>query len=221
MKFSRLVSTIILATTFACIFLFVCVFWFYSSADNKTLGLLKDSLSTTSGFFGGIATLTAAYIASKLFNDWKDQHKTNFYEKFYYDLRDKTFQLYEHYKPIKEILLDKNNDKDDLKLLETYHKLTSDFLVHADYINEILMDFIYLLKKEDNPLYKTFILYGNDLNETITLFRFNDPLLPENKHIRNHLIEKYIEKCLAEKGVLNLKALLSLDLLDSILLKLK
>jgi hypothetical protein len=74
MKFSRLVSTIILATTFACIFLFVCVFWFYSSADSKTLGLLKDSLSTTSGFFGGITTLIAAYIASRLFNDWKEQH---------------------------------------------------------------------------------------------------------------------------------------------------
>ena len=74
MKFSRLVSTIILVTTFACIFLFVCIFWFYSSADSNTLSLLKDSFSTASGFFGGIATLIAAYIASKLFNDWRHQH---------------------------------------------------------------------------------------------------------------------------------------------------
>lgn len=74
MKFSRLVSAIFLVTTFACIFLFACIFWFYSSADSKTLSLLKDSLSTASGFFGGITTLVAAYIASKLFNDWKHQH---------------------------------------------------------------------------------------------------------------------------------------------------
>lgn len=77
MKFSRLISTIFLATIFACILLFACIFWFYSNADSKTLGLLKDSLSTASSFFGGITTLTAAYIASRLFNDWKIQHNKN------------------------------------------------------------------------------------------------------------------------------------------------
>lgn len=76
MKFSRLISTIFLATTISCIYLFAGILWFYVSADAecKTLSLLKDSLSTTSGFFGGIATLVAAYIASRLFNDWKEQH---------------------------------------------------------------------------------------------------------------------------------------------------
>ena len=72
MNFTRLISTFFLATTFACIVLFACIFWFYSNADSKTLILLKDSLSTASGFFGGITTLIAAYIASRLFNDWKD-----------------------------------------------------------------------------------------------------------------------------------------------------
>lgn len=74
MKSSNFVSTIFIASTFACIVLFACIFWFYSNADSKTLGLLKDSLSTASGFFGGITTLIAAYIASKLFNRWQDQH---------------------------------------------------------------------------------------------------------------------------------------------------
>ena len=74
MKFSRLISTIFLISTFLCILLFAGIFWLYSSADSKTLGLLKDSLSTASGFFGGITTLIAAYIASRLFNDWKEQH---------------------------------------------------------------------------------------------------------------------------------------------------
>lgn len=74
MNFTRLISTFFLATTFACIVLFACIFWFYSNTDSKTLILLKDSLSTASGFFGGITTLIAAYIASRLFNDWKEQH---------------------------------------------------------------------------------------------------------------------------------------------------
>lgn len=74
MKFSHLISTIFLATAFGCILLFAVIFWFYSNADSKTLILLKDSLSTASGFFGGITTLIAAYIASRLFNDWKEQH---------------------------------------------------------------------------------------------------------------------------------------------------
>lgn len=75
MKFIHLISTIFLTTAFTCIFLFAGIFWFYSSADSKTLILLKDSLSTASGFFGGITTLIAAYIASRLFNDWKEQQR--------------------------------------------------------------------------------------------------------------------------------------------------
>lgn len=74
MKFSHLISTIFLTTAFGCILLFAVIFWFYSNADSKTLILLKDSLSAASGFFGGITTLIAAYIASRLFNDWKEQH---------------------------------------------------------------------------------------------------------------------------------------------------
>ena len=35
---------------------------------------LKETLTITIGFFGGLATLGAAYIASRLFNDWRDQH---------------------------------------------------------------------------------------------------------------------------------------------------
>ncbi|MNR85232.1 hypothetical protein D3C72_160570 [compost metagenome] len=75
MKFSRLVSTIFLVTTFVCLLLFGFIFWFYSSADSKTIIPLKDSLSTSSSFFGGITTLIAAYIASKLFNDWRDEKR--------------------------------------------------------------------------------------------------------------------------------------------------
>ena len=77
MKVSKHISTVILASSFSSILLFAFIFWLYSNSDSKTLSTLKDALSTTSGFFGGITTLIAAYIASKLFNDWKDAHNKN------------------------------------------------------------------------------------------------------------------------------------------------
>lgn len=51
------------------------VSYYFVLIDNvPTQQPLKDALSITASFFGGFATLTAAYIASKLFNDWKMQH---------------------------------------------------------------------------------------------------------------------------------------------------
>lgn len=74
MKFSKLFSIVIFVSSIATILLFALIFWLYSNADTNTLVLLKESLSITSSFFGGITTLIAAYIATTLFNDWKVQH---------------------------------------------------------------------------------------------------------------------------------------------------
>lgn len=52
------------------IFLFVIIFYLYGGERS----VLKDALSMTASFFGGIATLVAAYIATQLFNDWRIQH---------------------------------------------------------------------------------------------------------------------------------------------------
>lgn len=70
MSISKLASTVILATSLATLFLFVFLFYLYGGED----GALKDALSTTASYFGGIATLVAAYIATQLFNDWREQH---------------------------------------------------------------------------------------------------------------------------------------------------
>lgn len=82
MKIPIHISTIFFISTIASIFLFALIFWFYSNANDQTLILLKDALSTTSGYFGGITTLIAAYIASKLFNDWKTQHNQQVINNF-------------------------------------------------------------------------------------------------------------------------------------------
>lgn len=47
----------------------VAVFILFYYVDN--ISGIKDAWSTIGGFFGGFATLTAAYIASRLFNDWR------------------------------------------------------------------------------------------------------------------------------------------------------
>ena len=73
MNISKMASTVILATAFATIFLFSIIFYLYGGV----YGVLKDALSMTASFFGGIATLVAAYIATQLFNDWKEQHNKN------------------------------------------------------------------------------------------------------------------------------------------------
>ena len=74
MNISKLASTVIFATFFAVVFLFAFIFYLYSSISGISLNNLKDALSMTASFFGGIATLVAAYVAAKLFNDWKEQH---------------------------------------------------------------------------------------------------------------------------------------------------
>lgn len=63
MDISKMVSTVILVTAFATTFLFAFLFYLF--------GDLKDALSDTASFFGGIATLVAAYLGTKLFIDWK------------------------------------------------------------------------------------------------------------------------------------------------------
>ena len=67
MSISKLASTVILATSFATIFLFAFIFYLYGGERSA----LEDALSMTASFFGGIATLVAAYVATQLFNDWR------------------------------------------------------------------------------------------------------------------------------------------------------
>lgn len=44
---------------------------------NKSPNSLKDTWTILSSLFGGYATLIAAYVATQLFNDWRDSHNAN------------------------------------------------------------------------------------------------------------------------------------------------
>lgn len=47
-------------------------------SDNLlSVDRFEKALNTTGSYFGGITTLIAAYIASKMFNDWRVQHNKN------------------------------------------------------------------------------------------------------------------------------------------------
>ncbi|KAF1013052.1 MAG: hypothetical protein GAK29_04780 [Acinetobacter bereziniae] len=60
-------------------YLFVIFFFFIYTLylHNEVPEALKEALSASLSFLSVLATLGAAYIASKLFNDWKEQEEYN------------------------------------------------------------------------------------------------------------------------------------------------
>ena len=64
-------QTSILVVGFLILIIFGGSYYFVLSDIKPTEQPLKDALTIAASFFGGIATLTAAFIASKMFNDWR------------------------------------------------------------------------------------------------------------------------------------------------------
>lgn len=175
---------------------------------------LKEALSITASFFGGFATLTAAFIGSKLFNDWRHQHKASFYEKYYYDLRNSVFEVYKSYLNLKTFLLDEYNQEFNEAYFDKFYPLEKDFLYDADFTLQVLNDFLYFLKKDNKIDYKKYEEYRKGLNETIAFFEVYDP---RSDHLTYRtLIDMNIRNSKIEVGIQNLKHLLSLDILDDI-----
>lgn len=63
-----------LTLTSILILLFSIFLWLYNDENP-----IKNGFTLMGSYFSGITTLTAAYIASLLFNDWRNPHKANFY----------------------------------------------------------------------------------------------------------------------------------------------
>ena len=63
-------------TVVATLFFFALTFILFSFFKAETS--LKDAWETLGSFFGGITTLVAAYVATKLFNDWRDMHRATY-----------------------------------------------------------------------------------------------------------------------------------------------
>lgn len=75
----------IVANTLSIVFvtsLFVLAFTWIIFDYTESSKSLKDAWDITGSFFGGITTLVAAYIATQLFNDWRDQHNKSVDSQF-------------------------------------------------------------------------------------------------------------------------------------------
>lgn len=64
----------VLSISFVALLFLLAFTWIVFDFNNSSSSL-KDTLSIVSSFFGGITTLIAAYIASLLFNDWKEAQR--------------------------------------------------------------------------------------------------------------------------------------------------
>ena len=103
----RTIANALAITVVATLFFFALTFILFDFFKTGTS--LKDTWETLGSFFGGITTLVAAYVAAKLFNDWKDQEKTIFIRNVAYETSNLVltlFNIMQGYIGEKENLLD-------------------------------------------------------------------------------------------------------------------
>lgn len=82
MTIKDLAQTSFLVCSVITILVFGFIYYLMMNESISSVALIKDSITLTASFFGGITTLVAAYIATLLFNDWKDQEKYKIHLKF-------------------------------------------------------------------------------------------------------------------------------------------
>ena len=173
MNISKIASTVILATSFAVVFLFAFIFYLYSSISGISLNNLKDALSMTASFFGGIATLVAAYVAAKLFNDWKEQERMVFIRNTAYDssnLMVQIIQLMQQYP---------QNNISEIKVLHSQITTNLSFLHRQIQSNDIK-----IIKKN----FSTFVRQFFDI---LLLEHDNLPIKPDVKLLISDHIKQF------------------------------
>lgn len=75
MKTTDLTQTVIFVCCLIIVPVFIFTYFLYSQTNLKDFEILDKSFSVTVGFFSGVTTLAAAYIASCLYTDWRVQTK--------------------------------------------------------------------------------------------------------------------------------------------------
>ncbi|ENV16440.1 hypothetical protein [Acinetobacter guillouiae] len=118
------VQTAILVVATFSLLIFGASYYFVLIDPDSSNYPLKEALSITASFFGGFATLTAAYIASRLFNDWRleKDHDT------------KAIYLNNAIQKLSEIhsnLIASRNNANNLM------KIKNNLILKTDYINQL------------------------------------------------------------------------------------
>lgn len=142
MNTEKLISNVIAILFMTSIFLIAFTWIIFDF--NKSQTSLKDSLTVASAFFGGITTLAAAYIASKLVFHWRDQeifnHKRQLFQEGIQTLREIAILLNDlkrTYNP-----LNSKNFSNRLKLIDKSFNISQDLLISykVDYLNVVESD---------------------------------------------------------------------------------
>lgn len=119
MRTKDFVQTIILICVVITIILFG--FIYYLLPNDPQNSKIKDSLSLVASFFGGVSTLAAAYVATFLFNDWRDEKN--------YDLENSLLtNILIDLKPIYVELHKIRSDSNNLKKINKYLIIKTDYL---------------------------------------------------------------------------------------------
>lgn len=143
------IATLAVATSVVMAATFILFYYLDTSTG------IKDAWSTIASFFGGFATLTAAYIASKLFNDWKEEKK--------YELENNLLtKILSEIRPIYVELLRIRSDSNNLK------SININLIVKTDYISRNNLD-LFTSTLGFFPSIKAYCIIKND-DELLKLY---------------------------------------------------
>lgn len=148
------VQTAFLVVGFFTILVFGASYYFMFLDADPTDQPLKDSLAITASFFGGFATLTAAYIASKLFNDWRDEKEYELAKESSLSLLKATLNINSTLESFLAITYEFTEFKEDAEFNE-YCKWCDDF--SRDFMGNLIK-----LKTENNLHHGLILDYKND-----------------------------------------------------------
>lgn len=168
---------------------------------NKSPSSLKDTWTILCSLFGGYATLIAAYVATQLFNDWRDSHNANIKKSLIEKLLDSCdlhessiFKSIEALASVKKKLIVEvesnhkllhrfNNKKNYEDILSTVHDCHSSFLWGKNIIWK------HLLCLENEEYFK----------EKINIEEISSELIIKSKEISNTYLLIINKKDIKEK----------------------
>lgn len=166
---------------------FVLTFIVLNQYSPKMADIITNSLTISAGFFGGIATLTAAYVASKLFNDWRDEKK--------YDLENSLLSnILNNLNPMYVELLTIRNDFFNLKGIDQA------YILKSDYIKSNRINILEFMLKSYSPI-KTYCKVKSDpkLDDLYKKFeKYCFCLMNFNEIIFQEKYSKYYKKAINE-----------------------
>lgn len=165
MKTKDLVQTIFLLCSIITIFIFGVIYYLMLN-DNSSAGIVKESITLTANFFGGIATLAAAYVATILFNDWKEPYHQEKLDKCMEDIIETAYLVINYF------------------VMEYSQKLIK--------IESKVMDKLYELEKAEKPEEKAEIL--SEIDVLLLDLTQKPSLLSQNLYKLSSTFQRYTNK---------------------------